>query len=137
MASRSLSNSNVFIGTLAESDACAFLENRGLKLVEKNFTVINEIGKKIGEIDLIMRDKEFLVFIEVKKREREDYGDVLEMITPQKQSRLIRTARHYLVRHYSYYKEYCRFDMIGISPDEKAGHIQKIEWIKDAFQVQY
>ena len=125
-----MSNSSVFIGALAESEACDFLEKHGLTLIEKNFFVLNAQGKKIGEIDIIMRDKEFLVFIEVKKRGRKDYGDALEMISKQKQSRLIRTAIHYLLRNYSYDKEYCRFDVIGISKD-------KIEWIKNAFEVQY
>lgn len=132
-----MSNNTVFIGALAESKACDFLEKQGLTLIEKNFFVINAQGKKIGEIDIIMRDKEFLVFIEVKKRSRKDYGDVLEMVSKQKQSRLIRTATHYLLRNYRYEKEYCRFDVIGMSPDKKTPGIQKIEWIKNAFEVQY
>lgn len=130
------SNNNVSIGAIAENDACTFLQNHGLTLVEKNFSVTNAQGKSIGEIDLIMRDKEFLVFVEVKKRKREDYGDPLEMVTKQKQSKIIRTATHYLVRNYSYYKEYCRFDVVGISPNINQPCNQKFEWIKDAFQVQ-
>ena len=83
------SNNNVSIGAIAENDACTFLVNHGLKLIEKNFSVTNAQGKSIGEIDLIMRDKEFLVFIEVKKRGSEDYGDPIEMVTKQKQSKII------------------------------------------------
>ncbi|EKD92102.1 MAG: hypothetical protein ACD_29C00185G0001 [uncultured bacterium] len=137
MEFHSLSNNNASIGALAEIDACEFLEKCGLKLIEKNFTVINESGIKTGEIDLIMRDKQFLVFVEVKKRGREDYGDVLEMVTKHKQSQIIRTATHYLVRTYQYHNTHCRFDVVGISPDKKEPNNQKIEWIKDAFQVQY
>ena len=123
-------HSNVTIGNLAEQKACAFLENHGLQLLEKNFSVINENGKKIGEIDLIMRDKNYYVFIEVKKRQNPAHGDVLEMISKSKKSRIIRTATHYLLRHCLWNFAYCRFDVIGITPE-------KITWIKDAFQVQY
>jgi len=126
---------NPEIGALAEEDACQFLEKRGLQFIEKNYYVVNEAGKKIGEIDLIMRDKAYLVFVEVKKREQNDYGDVLEMITPQKQSRIIRTAKHYLVRTYQFNNTFCRFDVIGITPDKKDPCGQHFIWIKDAFQV--
>ena len=137
MDSLNSSTNNPLIGALAENDACDFLITQGLHLIEKNFLVINSQGKRTGEIDLIMRDDISLVFVEVKKRNSDDYGNVLEMISKQKQSRIIRTATHYLVQHNCYDKVYCRFDVVGISPDEKTPSIQKIEWIKNAFEVQY
>ena len=126
-------NLSAEIGNLAELDARGFLEKHGLRFVEKNFTAQNPDGKTCGEIDLIMRDKKYYVFIEVKSRQQNDYGDVLEMVTPQKQARIIRATKYYLLRHGLWDRVDCRFDVVGISP-EKA---KLIVWIKDAFQVQY
>lgn len=127
----------VDIGNLAETDACQFLQNQGLKLIEKNFTVYDQKGKKNGEIDLIMREGEYLVFIEVKTRCNADYGDVLEMISKQKIARIIRTATRFLQQQHLLDTTYCRFDVVGISPDHEKPNMQTIAWIKDAFQVQY
>ena len=77
-----------------------------------------------------MRDQAYHVFVEVKWRRREDYGDVMEIITPQKQSRIIYATKCYLIKHNLYDTALCRFDAIGITPDE-------IHWIKDAFWVKY
>lgn len=129
--------SSTTIGARAEIIACTFLKKQGLTFIEKNYFVTDVVGKKIGEIDLIMQDNEFLVFVEVKKRNKMDYGDVLEMVTPQKRSRIIRTATHFLMARNQFDKTYCRFDIVGISPDKERPIVQKIEWIKDAFQVQY
>ena len=137
MVCRNLFNNTVLVGALAENSACAFLENQGLTLIEKNFIALNANGKQIGEVDLIMQDAESLVFIEVKKRSYDDYGNVLEMVNKQKQSRIICTAKRYLLEKEKYDKVYCRFDVIGISPDEENPHFQRIEWIKNAFEVQY
>lgn len=128
---------SVVIGNLAEADACQFLQRHGLKLVEKNFTVYDQKGKKNGEIDLIMREGKYLVFIEVKTRCNTDYGDVLEMISKQKIARIIRTATRFLQQHDLLNTTYCRFDVIGISSDHEKPNKQTIAWIKDAFQVQY
>ncbi|MCX7124975.1 MAG: YraN family protein [Gammaproteobacteria bacterium] len=126
-------NSSTDIGNLAELNACQFLEKNGLRFVEKNFIAHNPDGKACGEIDLIMRDKKYYVFVEVKSRQQDDYGDALSMVTPQKQARIIRATKYYLLRHGLWDKADCRFDVVGISP-EKA---EPIIWIKDAFQVQY
>lgn len=125
------------IGALAETDACTFLEKNGLILIEKNFTTLDANGKKNGEIDLIMQDKQHLVFIEVKMRNSPIFGDAVEMVSPQKKSRLIRTATCFLVNQQKFNYTYCRFDVVGIAPCTSAQHHNRITWIKDAFQVQY
>ena len=125
--------SSTNIGTLAESDACQFLEKQGLILLEKNYTAFNVNGKKVGEIDLIMRDGKYYIFVEVKSRQLDSHGDVLEMVIPQKQSRLILATKYFLLRDRLWDKVHCRFDVVGISPNAK----EPIVWIKDAFQVQY
>ncbi|MCG8083044.1 MAG: YraN family protein, partial [Candidatus Thiodiazotropha taylori] len=62
-------------GEAAEQLAVDYLSRRGLKLVTRNFRC------KVGEIDLIMREKRTLVFVEVRYRQSDDYGSALESIT--------------------------------------------------------
>lgn len=113
------------IGQASESIASAYLQNQGLKLIEKNFHCAQ------GEIDLIMEDKDYLVFVEVRFRKHRDYGNSIETISRSKQNRLTRTAQHYLQQHGLMYKTNCRFDVLGLNAQEK------ITWIKNVFDVEY
>jgi putative endonuclease len=108
-------------GVQAEQQALAFLQKQGLLLICQNFYC------RFGEIDLIMSDQGTLVFIEVRYRKNQDFGGATASITPQKQRKLIKTAKHYLSQLDD--EPYCRFDVIAIS--ESA--IQP-QWIQDAFQ---
>jgi len=117
--------SHYHIGLLGESEAQEYLKSHGLTFVEKNYKI------KAGEIDLIMEDGEHLVFVEVRLRGNADHGSSIETVTPTKQQRIIRTAKHYLQATQQYDKVPCRFDVVGIDAH------QKITWIKDAFQVKY
>ncbi len=103
----------------AESAALSFLEERGLRLVERNYRC------RMGEIDLIMREKDTLVFVEVRKRSSRDFGGAAASITDAKQKKLIHAARHYLSKFGS--EPACRFD--ALLYDETG----KPEWIKNAF----
>lgn len=118
--------STVTTGHCAEQLACAYLEKQGLTLIEKNYTIQG------GEIDLIMRHAEHLVFVEVKMRMNISHGDAIEVISPQKIQRIIRTAKHYLLAHDSTEREYGRFDVVGIHAKSS-----EIIWIKNAFEVIY
>jgi putative endonuclease len=115
--------SSHFKGIMAEDEACDYLQQYGLRLIEKNYR------SQIGEIDLIMQDADYIVFIEVRFRKKADYGNTLETITPGKQRRIIRTALLYLQEKNILEKVNCRFDCIGIDS------LQNKVWIKDAFQV--
>ena len=108
-------------GSEAEHLAALFLQRQQLTLLEKNYRC------RFGEIDLIMRDGAILVFVEVRMRSSNSYGGAAASITTTKQSKLIRTARHYL----SGLKVTppCRFDAILLTGKDS----QRIEWIKDAF----
>jgi putative endonuclease len=83
------------LGKLAEQRACRFLESRGLACLERNYR------RRIGEIDLVMRDpaNDTIVFVEVRYRQRRDYGSALESIDYRKQAKLKRTARAWLQQH--------------------------------------
>lgn len=109
-------------GQEAESEACRYLESQGLLLVEKNYHA------PCGEIDLIMRDsQQHYVFVEVRYRENESFGDSLESIDSNKQQRIIRTALHYLQQNDLLNEVYCRFDVVGFNADHQP------VWIPSAF----
>jgi putative endonuclease len=104
-------------GQSGEDDALAYLQQQGLKLVERHFLC------KGGEIDLVMQDKDTLVFVEVRKRAASNYGGAAASITPAKQRRLITAAQQYLQRYKM--PPACRFDIIAIDGSE-------IAWLKNA-----
>ena len=116
--------SRVAQGSTAENLACQYLETRGLVLVARN------VRYRGGELDLIMRDGEHLVFVEVRSRRHARYGTPAESVTRTKQQRLLRAAAVYLQRRRL--DPPCRFDVVAIL--EPSGEPQ-VEWIRDAFQL--
>ena len=111
-------------GTYAELLARKYLEKNGLKLLEQNYQC------KAGEIDLIMRHGSELVFVEVRYRQKDAFGQAAESVVISKQRKIIRTAEHYLLSRYTRYPA-CRFDVISITGQAARDNIQ---WIPDAFQ---
>lgn len=100
--------------------AAQYLVKQGYRIIEHNYRC------KIGEIDIIAMDNEYLVFIEVKYRKGTQYGNPLEAINKHKQNVIYKVARFYMLEHrYSEYTK-CRFDAVGILNNE-------ITLIKDAF----
>ena len=112
-------------GQRAEQTACQFLQTQGLQFIAQNFT-----GPQ-GEIDLIMKDKEYYVFVEVRYRHDESFAEIIESISPAKLHRIRRTAEYYLLQQHLLDKVDCRFDIICSSFD------CDIDWIINAFEVQY
>jgi putative endonuclease len=108
------------LGAIAEQKACIFLQAKGLRLVTRNY------HSPYGEIDLIMQDKDEIVFIEVRSKKQSYYGSAIESIDKIKQRKVLKSASYYLQRHKVLHTTNCRFDVIGCSPTT-------IEWIKDAF----
>ncbi|MCB5188599.1 YraN family protein [Methylobacillus caricis] len=109
-------------GDSAEQLAADYLQEQGLQLVTRNYHC------RFGEIDLIMQEQKTLVFVEVRLRSHAQFGGAIASITPSKQSRLLRTAEHYLQRHGD---AACRFDAILMEQLDSAS----IQWIKDAFSA--
>jgi len=104
-------------GREAERQAATHLAGRGLRLLESNFRV------RGGEIDLIMRDGPTVVFVEVRARQRSDFGDAAASIDLAKQGRIVLAARHWLARHGECA---CRFDCVLIDNG-------RLRWLKNAF----
>ncbi|MGD8483941.1 MAG: YraN family protein [Thioalkalispiraceae bacterium] len=122
------------IGDEAEKLACDYLTRQGLTLVERNYQI------KGGEIDLVMRDDQHLVFIEVRCRNNRRFGSGAESVDARKQARLIKAATTYLQQHSAQTLQPARFDVMSISTaqpqTESSSEPQpEIEWIKDAFQA--
>lgn len=109
-------------GEAAERRALDYLTRQGLKLVAANYR------SRFGEIDLIMRDGEVLVFAEVRMRKSENFGGAGASITPTKQARLIKTANQYLTQFTR--PPPCRFDAVLLG----AANGDTIEWIRNAFE---
>lgn len=108
------------IGSRYEEQAAAYLRQQGLIIQAQNYR------NRYGEIDLIAKDGDYLVFIEVKYRRDEDKGNPFEAVSGGKQQRIRNTARYYLYQHRYREETPCRFDVIGILARE-------IRWIKNAF----
>jgi len=113
-------------GRDAESRARRYLGERGLACVSENYRC------QAGEIDLIMREGQVVVFVEVRYRSDRRYGGALESIDARKQRRLRTTAQHYLQRKHRGPVPPCRFDVVLITGSDGGGDAG-IEWIRDAF----
>lgn len=115
-------------GRRAEDIACNYLKGQfGFKLLGRNYRTPH------GEIDLIMKDGDITVFIEVRSRTTQRFLDPAESIDRWKCSRIIRSSEYYLQRKVSNYNTVkCRFDVVTLTgPLESA----RLEWIKDAFEA--
>jgi putative endonuclease len=110
-------------GAQAEQWAAQYLSRQGLKLVEQNYR------SRYGEIDLIMRDGEALVFVEVRLRGNADFGGAAASIDARKQQRIIRTAQQYLAGLPR--TPPCRFDAV-LMGDVQGG---QVAWLKNAFEA--
>ena len=98
-------------GTTYESAAARFLEKKGYHILEKNYRC------RFGEVDLIAREKDTLVFCEVKYRRDLGAGHPLEAVDMRKQYRISRCALYYLTENGLDGLE-CRFDVVGICGEE-------------------
>ncbi len=103
-------------GAAYEQIAAAHLISKGYEILEVNYRC------RMGEIDIIARDGEYLVFIEVKYRSNNKKGYPLEAVSIQKQKIISRCALHYMMMHHLADMP-VRFDVIGILGDEKE-HIE-------------
>ncbi len=112
------------LGEKGEGLAVKFLKKKGYKIIKQNYKT------PIGEIDILAKDKETLVFIEVKTRESVEYGLPFEAVNSHKKRKIANVALLYLKR----FKEIppCRFDIVSIY--YKQGK-PEFELIKDAFEL--
>ncbi len=108
-------------GAAAEARACAYLERNGLICLERNMHC------RVGEIDLIMRDVQELVFVEVRSRAEGALVDALSSISAHKRKRIVQATRYWLSRHSEHADQPLRFDVVAIDG-------QHIHWQRNAFE---
>ena len=99
---------NKSIGNFGEKTACDFLKKQGYKIIETNYHY-----SKLAEIDIIAKEKNTIVFVEVKARLNDRFGMPREAINYKKQQKIRRTAEFYLISNNLNDKN-CRFDCVEI-----------------------
>ena len=114
-------------GARGEKFACRYLKRSGYKILSRNFR-----GRSGGEIDVVCRDKDTLVFVEVKTRGREDFGRPFEAVDREKQKRISRGALAWL-RMLDNPDILFRFDVVEVIAVE--GAKPRVELIKNAFPL--
>jgi len=110
-------------GAAWEHRARLWLERKGLRFVAAN------VREHWGEIDLIMKHRHVIVFVEVRYRRSGYFGGAAASVTQAKQHKLLQTARGWLARQSESFDTVdCRFDVLAFTGDE-------VEWIENAFSA--
>ncbi|HVG04607.1 MAG TPA: YraN family protein [Burkholderiaceae bacterium] len=109
-------------GDAAEAAAAAHLMAAGCRILARNARY------RDGEVDLIVRERDLLVFVEVRMRASARFGGAAVSVNSLKQKRIVRAAQHWLLRRYGERWPACRFDVVTVDGSGT------IEWIRDAFQ---
>lgn len=113
------------LGRRGEDLAAAQLVRDGYRVLDRNYRC------RLGEIDLVARDGESVVFVEVKTRSSRAFGTSAEAVSPSKQARLLRLADCYL-RERGMDSPPCRFDVVAV---DAAQEPPLVEVIRDAFSA--
>ncbi len=113
-------------GARVEALARDFLQRQGLEPVAAN---ANYRG---GELDLVMRDGDALVFVEVRYRRSAGFGGGAASVDASKCRKLVHAAQQFLTAHREFARTPCRFDVIDASGDPEA---PAIDWLRDAFRA--
>ena len=115
-------------GARYEDVALAHLEGAGLVLIARNYNC------RYGEIDLVMRERDTVVFVEVRYRRPGRFGGGIDSVHAAKRARLIRTAGAFLAEHPRLADTTCRFDVLAIS-DGVAPDSPSLDWRRNAFDA--
>jgi putative endonuclease len=114
-------------GIAAETLAAEYLSARGLQVLARN------VRCRGGELDLLCRDGEVLVVVEVRQRSRHDYGGALASVTWRKRRKIIRATRYLLETTPQWRNALLRFDVVGVQGLPEGA--PDLEWVKDAFRA--
>ncbi len=113
------------IGSEAERFARSFLEQQGLTFIMQNYRC------RTGEIDLIMRDGDELVFVEVKYRSNSQHGSAIEFFHPSKKRKFESAVMHYMQdKEFNPSVVPHRIDLVGIEGNGQGQQQQNINWLK-------
>ena len=102
-------------GLSAESRAALLLIAKGFRIAARRFKT------PVGEVDIVARRRQMLVFVEVKARAH--YDDAAEAVTPKQQERIVAAARYWLAYHPDDCTKHIRFDVVLVTPGRFPRHI--------------
>ena len=116
------------LGDIGEKATAAYLKKSGYEILKMNYRC------RAGEIDIICKNEEYLVFVEVKTRSGSMYGDPAEAITNIKQRHISKAAQHYILSN-STYNLQPRFDVseVYVSNNTNRPTVESINIIENAF----
>jgi len=120
-----VSRQNLYLGKFGEESAIDLLKTNGYRILARNYKT------KLGEIDIIARDKDTVCFIEVKTRHSDRFGLPQEAISRSKQRHIAKVALMFLKENNLLSKR-ARFDVISIMHSEDTS---KLDLIKNAFEL--
>jgi len=113
-------------GAHYEAVALDHLQDAGLELIARNYHC------RYGEIDLVMRERDIVVFVEVRFRRAGRFGDGIDSVNAGKRAKLVRAASAFLAEHPRLADATCRFDVLAISDDSRA---PSPDWRRNAFEA--
>ena len=113
-------------GDMVEAAALAHLQAHGLQPLARNAQA------RGGEIDLVMMDRDVVVFVEVRYRASAAFGGGFASIDARKRRKVVHAAQVFLMRNPTLAHAPCRFDVVDASGDPAAPHMQ---WLRDAFRA--
>ncbi len=116
------------VGRQGEAAARAYLERRGIRILVENFVCA------AGEIDLIGRERDTLVFVEVKTRTSDAFGPPHLAVHHRKQQQIVRAAQWFLAER-RWGDVACRFDVLAVTIPEGGG-TPRIDWVRNAFPAE-
>ncbi len=118
--------SSSHLGAWGETLAAEYLQEQGYRILCRNYRT------KLGEIDLVARERNVICFVEVKTRASRMYGSPMESVSRAKQRKLTQMAQCYLGA-FNLEKAVCRFDVVAIMKQPDGGH--SLELLRDAFEA--
>jgi len=113
-------------GQAGEDAALQYLQAAGLTLITRNYHC------RWGEVDLVMQEKDCIVFVEVRLRSHSNYGGAAASVDKRKQAKLQKTAIHYLQQQKASARQVARIDVVAVQPASNNQYI--CEWIQNAIQ---
>lgn len=113
-------------GARYEDVALDHLERAGLALIARNYSC------RYGEIDLVMRERDIVVFVEVRYRRSREFGGGIDSVHAGKRAKLVRAARAFLADHPRLASAACRFDVLAIAD---AAGAPSLDWRRNAFET--
>lgn len=125
-----MKSENKSVGDFGENSACTYLKHRGYKILERNYR------SRSGEIDIVAEKQGYVVFVEVKTRNTEDFGAPAEAVNAVKQQKIANTAQCYILQN-SVDADF-RFDVVEVMYKKSVfGGFKtvKVNHIENAFEV--